>query len=401
MRCMSFAFAVLLALGSEGAVAADPLTIGSPAPTLKVDTWVKGDPVSTIEKGKVYVIEFWGTKCAPCIKCMPHLSDLQRQHQAVIFACLSGEPEPTIRAFVAKNDKNMGFRVGVDAKGRMWKSWMETAGLEGTPTAFIVDAVGKIAWIGHPGEMDEPLRQILEGKYDPHSTIIALRLRVARTEAFRKDDERLDRGNRLAQQVEKLIAEKKAAEAVALVDRAIQKEPGERVWYGQMKLQALVADPKLADKALECGIELAAAAAARANHDMPTHQVLLHIASTLASPISDAPPDSRCCDLAVEVVKCAQEVARQEKKSSDQGQVEWGIRTDSILAQIYAGKGEFDRAATHAERAFQSCRKALPPPSAEATSGEKQFRRDMENRAKMLEAELAEIKRKGSTTPRK
>ena len=58
MRCMSFAFAVLLALGSEGAVAADPLTIGSPAPTIKVDTWVKGDPVSGIEKGKVYVIEF-------------------------------------------------------------------------------------------------------------------------------------------------------------------------------------------------------------------------------------------------------------------------------------------------------------------------------------------------------
>src|SRR6266446_1519500 len=132
MRCMSLAFAVLLALGSEGAVAADPLTIGSPAPTLKVDTWVKGDPVSGIEKGKVYVIEFWGTKCGPCIKCMPHLSDLQRQHQAVIFACLSNEPEQTIRAFVAKNDKNMGFRVGVTAKGRMWKSWMEAAGLEGT-----------------------------------------------------------------------------------------------------------------------------------------------------------------------------------------------------------------------------------------------------------------------------
>ena len=124
----------------------------------------------------------------------------------------------------------------------------------------------------------------------PGSSVV-LDDRAARTEADRKQDERLERGNRLAEQVEKLIAEKKAAEAVALVDRAIQKKPGERVWYGQMKLQALVADPKLADKALEYGIELAAAAAARANHDMPTHRVLLHIASTLASPSSDAPPD--------------------------------------------------------------------------------------------------------------
>jgi hypothetical protein len=43
--------------------------------------------------------------------------------------------------------------------------------------------------------------------------------------------------------VEKLIAERKAAEAVALVDRAIQKEPGERVWYGQMRLQVHRAEP--------------------------------------------------------------------------------------------------------------------------------------------------------------
>jgi hypothetical protein len=212
-----------------------------------------------------------------------------------------------------------------------------------------------------------------------------------------KDDERLDRGNRLAEQVERLIGEKKAAEAVALVDRAIQKEPGERVRYGQMKLQALVADPKLADKALEYGIELAAAAAARSNHDMPTHQVLLHIASNLAIPSSDTPPDSRCCELAVEVVQWAQEMARQDKKASDQDQVEWGIRTDSILAQVYAGKGEFDKAVTHGERALQSCRKALPPPSA----NEQQFRRNMDNQAKALEVVLAEYKKKAGTVPRK
>jgi hypothetical protein len=212
-----------------------------------------------------------------------------------------------------------------------------------------------------------------------------------------KDDERLDRGNRLAVQVEKLIGEKKAAEAAALVDRAIQKEPGERVWYGQMKLQALVADPKLADKALEYGIELAAAAAARSNHDMPTHQVLLNIASNLAIPSSDAPPDSRCCELAVEIVQYAQELARQNKKASDRDQAEWGIRTDSMLAQVYGGKGDFDKAVTHVERALQSCRQALPPPSA----NEQQFRRDMDNHAKALEVMLAEYKKKAGTASRK
>ena len=389
---------LLVAPEPGGAAAADPLTIGSTAPELKINTWVKGDPVAGIEKGKTYVVEFWGTACGPCIKCMPHLSNLQRRHKDVVFACLCDEKEKDVRDFVAKNDTNMGFRVGWDEKGRMWTAWMEAAGLEGIPTAFVVDAAGKIAWIGNPAEMAEPLQQIVEGKYNPQAAVIALRFRKARKEAFRVENEqRLARGNGLAVQVEKLILEKKAAEAVALMDEAIRKEPHERVWYGQMKLQALVADPKLADKALAYGIELAAVVAARPHHQQRTHEELLHIASLLSSPSSDAPPDSRCCDLAVEVVKCAQELARQEKKASDQGQVEWEIRTDSTLAQVYAGKGEFDKAVTHVERARQFCQKALPPPRAD----EQRFRRDMDNQAKALEVVLAEYKKKASTAPRK
>src|SRR3954470_22228220 len=110
---------VLAAIGSAcAASAADPLTIGSPAPKLTVGTWVKGDPVSGIEKGKVYVVEFWGTACAPCIKCMPHLSDLQRRHKDVVFAYLNSQAEKDVRNFVAKHDKSMAFRVGWDEKGR-------------------------------------------------------------------------------------------------------------------------------------------------------------------------------------------------------------------------------------------------------------------------------------------
>src|SRR5262245_35067070 len=106
--------AVVAALGPACAAAAAPLTIGSPAPDLKVATWVKGQPVGGIDKGKVHVIEFWATTCGPCIRCMPHLSDLQRRHKDVIFACLSAEPKKTIRDFVSRHDRKMGFRVGVD-----------------------------------------------------------------------------------------------------------------------------------------------------------------------------------------------------------------------------------------------------------------------------------------------
>ncbi|MDP7007967.1 MAG: hypothetical protein QGI78_00165, partial [Phycisphaerales bacterium] len=36
----------------------------------------------------------------------------------------------------------------------------------GIPTAFIIDANGTVAWIGHPMRMDEPLEQIVNGTWD-------------------------------------------------------------------------------------------------------------------------------------------------------------------------------------------------------------------------------------------
>ncbi|QJW93699.1 TlpA disulfide reductase family protein [Frigoriglobus tundricola] len=393
-------FAVLLLVAPEprGVGAAEPLTIGSPAPELKIRTWVKGDPVTGIEKGKVYVVEFWGTACAPCIKCMPHMSELQRQHKDVVFACLCDEKEKDVRDFVAKHDKNMGFRVGWDEKGRMWTAWMGAAGHEGIPTAFVVDATGTIAWIGHPAEMDEPLQRIREGKYDPRVAVIALRFQKARKEAFRAENERLDRGNRLAVQVEKLVLEKRAAEAVTLVDEAIRKEPAERVWYGQMKLQALVADPKLADRALEYGTELAGAASARAHQDRPTSQVLLHIAGLLSAPLGDAPPDPRCCDLAIEIIKQAREVARQEQDSGERDQIEFRLHADAQLAHVFASKGEYAKAVAHAETALKAFRTATPPPS---WTNNKQLRQNMEGWAKQLEESLEEFKKKAATRERR
>ena len=396
-RVAVFSALFLIASGSGGVGAADPLMIGNKAPELKVGTWVKGDPVAGIEKGKVYVVEFWGTACGPCIKCMPHLSDLQKQYKDVIFACLCNDKEKDVRDFVVKYDKNMGFRVGWDENGRMWAAWMEAAGIEEIPTAFVVDSTGKVAWIGNPIEVDEPLRLILEGKYNHQAATIALRFQRARTEALRLDNnQRLARGNRLAIQVEKLILEKKVAEAVSLADEAIRKEPGERLWYGQMKLQALVADPKLADQALAFGIELAAATSARSNLDQPTSRVLLHIASLLAHPLGDASPDSRCCDLAIEVIKLSRDLAQQEKVSSERDQIEFRLHADAQLAYVFASKQEYEKAATHAEAALKACRAAAP-----LWENDKLLRQRMERWSGRLEDDLTGFKKKTGTRVQK
>ena len=47
----------------------------------------------------------------------------------------------------------------------MAKKWLKAADENGIPTAFVVHD-GKIAWIGHPMELEKPLQKILDGKWD-------------------------------------------------------------------------------------------------------------------------------------------------------------------------------------------------------------------------------------------
>ena len=49
----------------------------------------------------------------------------------------------------------------------MADNWMQAAGQNGIPTAFLVDTKGRIAWIGHPMEMkDAVIDQVLAGTFD-------------------------------------------------------------------------------------------------------------------------------------------------------------------------------------------------------------------------------------------
>jgi thiol-disulfide isomerase/thioredoxin len=146
------------------------LKIGDPAPALAPAKWIKGEPVAGFDKGKLYVVEFWATWCGPCKHSIPHLSQLQARYKDITFIGQDcWEPDASaIAPYVQQMGDTMNYRVAVDdsPQGKMGHTWLDAAGQDSLPAAFVVDQQTRIAWIGLPMEL-EPVIQALEaGNFD-------------------------------------------------------------------------------------------------------------------------------------------------------------------------------------------------------------------------------------------
>jgi thiol-disulfide isomerase/thioredoxin len=160
---------LLAAFGLCGAITASAATlnVGSAAPEIKVAKWIKGDAVEKFDPAKLYVVEFWATWCPPCRTSIPHLTEMAKKYQGKVqvigVSVWEREKDSAARltkvsGFVKDMGAKMEYTVALDNdQAFMAKEWMQAAGRNGIPSAFIVKD-GKIAWVGHPmSGLDEQL----------------------------------------------------------------------------------------------------------------------------------------------------------------------------------------------------------------------------------------------------
>jgi len=213
------------------------LKIGDPAPAFKAARWIKGTPVTALEKGKVYVVEFWATWCGPCRETIPHLTEMSKKlGDKATFVGVDiwerGSDEAAIDKAVDTFVKEMGDKMGYNvcrdtADKHMATTWMKAAGRNGIPSAFIVDATGTVAWIGHPmAKLDIALDEILAGKYDIKAAAVAAEKEaVIAKERQEKQMARQKALTEVMPAIQEARTAKEWAKALPLIDAAEAKYP--------------------------------------------------------------------------------------------------------------------------------------------------------------------------------
>jgi len=85
---------------------------GSPAPDLALSP-LSGPKTSLAAlKGKVVLLDFWATSCAPCVKALPRLAALHAQHAAAGFELVSlAMPSDDLQAFLKAHPPGGGIHA--------------------------------------------------------------------------------------------------------------------------------------------------------------------------------------------------------------------------------------------------------------------------------------------------
>ncbi len=123
---------------------------------------LQGQPVPTSDwRGKVVVLDFWATWCAPCRKSLPHLNKLAGEFgDRVLFVGLTGEDRAAVERFLA-NDPSP-YPILLDPDQEAAKEFKVT----NYPTLFVLDRQGRVReqFVGYQPE--DVLRKAIGGVLD-------------------------------------------------------------------------------------------------------------------------------------------------------------------------------------------------------------------------------------------
>ena len=134
--------------------------VGQKAPEILVENWiypkiqVAGWDTSKVPenlKGRTIVLDFWFTKCAPCVASIPELNVLAKKYPEIVFLSVSFDKKEIIDEFL--NKMVIYYPVGSDPDRKIINAFQVVT----YPQTFLIDQAGIIQWQGNPFDLNEKI----------------------------------------------------------------------------------------------------------------------------------------------------------------------------------------------------------------------------------------------------
>jgi thiol-disulfide isomerase/thioredoxin len=120
--------------------------IGAVPPEVTAKDWLNTPipPSLAALKGKVVVVEFWATWCAPCVASIPHLNKLHKEYSqnGLVILSFTDQSKEEIQKFKPKEPIQYIVGTGSNLSAEY--------GSGGVPYAFVIGRDGRLAWHGTP-----------------------------------------------------------------------------------------------------------------------------------------------------------------------------------------------------------------------------------------------------------
>ncbi|MDA1262040.1 MAG: redoxin domain-containing protein [Planctomycetota bacterium] len=293
---------------------APKLAVGDQAPSVDGLEFVQGELVSD---SKVRVVEFWATWCGPCKTSIPHINELYQAQSAngLEVIGVTTETRTKVEPFVRQRGSQMSYTVALDPEKKISAAFMEAAGQNGIPCAFVIGQNRKIVFIGHPmdPEFTKAVKLSMTGRYDPK----LLKQAAPSLEAARN-----------------AIKSKNFKDAYRRFDEVVALDP---VIFSDISIEKYRV--MLNDEKNETGAKNYAAEMAKAFADAGDITALRDLALTLSSDPQVSVYDN---DLALVVA----EAMLKSASSSDPN-------ANATLASVYYARGEFAKAVSAQKKAIR------------------------------------------------
>jgi peroxiredoxin len=151
---------VSVAVALAATLGAQAPRIGETAPPIAPASWLSGGgapPSPQSLKGRVVVVEFFGTWCPPSVQVVPVVQRLHLRYgtRGVTVLAVSFEDAAVLQPFLQKHGCTMA--VGSDPERKVAAAY----GVERWPTTVVIDEKGKLAYVGNPYAAESAIEKAL------------------------------------------------------------------------------------------------------------------------------------------------------------------------------------------------------------------------------------------------